>query len=159
MSADLLFQITNTAVLPAWLLLAVRPGWRVSQVVAFGVAVPLLALTYTVLLASLLATGGMNENPDFSTLDGVMGLFSDRYGFVAAWTHYLAFDLFVGAWIARDAAAIGISRWWLLPALFFTLMAGPFGLLIYLVIRQVRLKKPVPAPLPFERATQEYAYP
>jgi hypothetical protein len=149
MSADLLFQITNTSVLPVWVLLALRPGWRWSQAAAFGVAVPLLALVYALLLVSLMISGSMAESPDFTTLGGVMGLFSDRYGFVAAWTHYLAFDLFVGAWVARDAAALGIGRLVIIPALFFTLMAGPLGLLIYLILRQVRLKTLLPEPQPF----------
>ncbi|MCQ8184937.1 ABA4-like family protein [Parvularcula maris] len=157
MSADLLFQITNTGVLPVWLLLAVRPGWRWSQIAAFGVAVPLLALTYAAVLISLMASGGMAENPDFGSIDGVQALFSDRYGFVAAWTHYLAFDLFVGAWIARDGSTLGLPRLILVPALFFTLMAGPFGLLIYLVFRQVKLRSALAEPLPF--ANKERAHP
>jgi hypothetical protein len=156
MSADLLFQLTNTAVLPAWLLLAVRPGWRWSQMAAFGITVPLLALVYTGLLVSLVAGGGMAENPDFSTIDGVQALFSNRYGFVAAWVHYLAFDLFVGAWIARDSHALSIPRLAVIPLLFLTLMAGPFGLLVYLLIRQARKRRPLAEPLAFDRPTKAH---
>ena len=61
-------------------------------------------------------------------------------GIVLGWTHYLAFDLFVGLWIARDADAKGFSRLVQLPILFFTLMAGPIGLLLWLVIRERRAR-------------------
>jgi hypothetical protein len=60
----------------------------------------------------------------------------------------LAFDLFVGIWIARNADAHKISRWLQAPILFFTLMAGPIGLLLYLLLRQIKGEKPNNAVLP-----------
>ena len=53
------------------------------------------------------------------------------------WIHYLAFDLFVGAWEVRDAQARGIHHLLVIPCLFLTLMAGPGGLLLYWAIRIV----------------------
>ena len=47
--------------------------------------------------------------------------------------HYLAFDLFVGLWIAGRADEIGMSRWLQAPILFTTFMFGPAGLLIFAV--------------------------
>ena len=61
-------------------------------------------------------------------------------GIVLGWTHYLAFDLFVGLWIARDADAKGFSRLVQLPILVLTLMAGPSGLLIWLLVRERRAR-------------------
>jgi len=55
--------------------------------------------------------------------------------FTAGWIHYLAFDLMVGLFIVTDAARLGIAHWWLLPALFLTLMFGPAGLLLYFATR------------------------
>jgi len=146
--ADLLFQVVNTGVLPAWLLLIVLPRWRYTQTVAFGVTVPLLALVYATLLARLVVAGSF-DMPDFSTLDGVMGLFGDRYGFVAAWTHYLAFDLFVGAWITRDARANTVPHLLVVVPLLLTFLAGPLGLLLYLVLRQARRGELLAEPSPF----------
>jgi len=56
---------------------------------------------------------------------------------VAIHSNYLLFDLFVGAWIARDAKRRGFSHALLIPCLFFTFMAGPFGLLLYVLFRKV----------------------
>lgn len=152
MSADLLFQIINTGVLPAWLLLVLAPRWRYTQTIAFGVVIPILAVVYTTLLVRLTTAGGGFEAPDFSTLDAVMGLMSDRYGFVAGWAHYLAFDLFVGAWIVRDSAVNRVPHLLVIVPLFFTLMAGPMGLLIYLVMRQIRRRAFLAEPTPFAGA-------
>ena len=57
-------------------------------------------------------------------------------GVTAGWTHYLAFDLFVGLWIARDGDAKGISRLVQAPVLLATFMAGPLGLLVWLILRE-----------------------
>ena len=73
---------------------------------------------------------------DFTTLDGVMALFDSRGGAMIGWIHYLAFDLFVGIWTARNADRRGIHRLVQGPILFFIFMLGPLGLTLYLVTRQ-----------------------
>lgn len=62
---------------------------------------------------------------------GVQHLFTMPEVALAGWLHYLAFDLWVGLWIARHADALGISRWLQAPVLFATFMFGPIGLLLY----------------------------
>ncbi|MBW2391428.1 MAG: DUF4281 domain-containing protein, partial [Deltaproteobacteria bacterium] len=73
----------------------------------------------------------------FGTLGGVMTLFSSPYFTLVGWVHYLAFDLFIGAWEVRDARRRSIPHGFVLPCLFLTLMVGPVGLLAYLVLRWV----------------------
>lgn len=153
MSADQLFQIANMSVLPAWLLLVILPRWRFTQLVAFGVIIPVLGLLYLSLMVGVTTAGGSFEAPDFSTLDSVMALLSNEYGFVAGWVHYLAFDLFVGAWIVRDAQTNRVPHLLIILPLFFTLMAGPAGLLLYLVMRQVARRELIAEPSPFAAKT------
>ena len=62
---------------------------------------------------------------------------SEPLGFLAGWTHYLAFDLFIGAWILREAARLDLEP---RPYLFLTLLAGPLGLMAFLVRRSLRLR-------------------
>jgi ABA4-like protein len=57
---------------------------------------------------------------------------------LAGWTHYLAFDLFIGGWEVRDAQARGIPHLLVVPALVLTFLFGPAGLLLYLAIRSWR---------------------
>jgi hypothetical protein len=54
---------------------------------------------------------------------------------LAGWIHYLAFDLFVGAWEVRDAQRQGIHHLLVIPCLLATLMAGPAGLALYWLLR------------------------
>jgi hypothetical protein len=92
----------------------------------------LLAVVYVVLLAATLpgAEGG------FSSLAGVSALFDDPWALLAGWTHYLAFDLFIGGWEVRDARQRGVRHLFVVPALVLTFLVGPAGLLLYLAIRQ-----------------------
>jgi hypothetical protein len=84
---------------------------------------------------------GLIPNPggggaDFSTIAGVRSIFASDAGVAIGWTHYLAFDLFVGLWIARDGDAKGMSRFIQAPVLLATFIAGPLGLLIWLALRE-----------------------
>jgi hypothetical protein len=61
---------------------------------------------------------------------------------LGGWIHYLVFDLFIGAWIVRDAKRQSINHWITAPFLFATLMIGPAGLMSYLLLR-LALKRTV----------------
>ncbi|MFT5442720.1 MAG: hypothetical protein ACI8W3_001764 [Myxococcota bacterium] len=137
MSLDLLFLICNYGVIPAWLLLALAPKSAITQQVVHRIWIPmLLGLVYL----SLFVTGpAAPEGGDFFSLAGVMTLFTNPQMMLVGWVHYLAFDLFVGAWEVRDAQRRGISHLWVVPCLFFTLMLGPIGFLAYLTLRLVLL--------------------
>ena len=74
----------------------------------------------------------------FNSLDGVMGLLRTREAFLAGWVHYLAFDLFTGAWEAETAPRARVPHAVLLICLFLTFMAGPVGLLSYLLVKATR---------------------
>ena len=131
MSAEQLFPLCNLSVLPAWLLLAVAPRWKWTHFVS-PVVIPLaLALAYL----SLLVAQWSSLEGSFRSLSGVATLFENPYALLAGWIHYLAFDLFIGSWQVRDAERHDIPHWFVLPGLFFTLMFGPIGLLLYFGIR------------------------
>jgi len=139
--AETLFSGASTAALAGWLLLAVA-GFldrRLPLVVAARLVAAAIAGLYVALLVRGLVAGpGLPEGAGFSTLAGVEALFSRREAILGGWVHFLAFDLFVGSFEAEDARRRGISGWLLLPCLFLTLMAGPAGLLLYLLIAATR---------------------
>ena len=135
LSPDALFGAANTLAAVGWLLLAVAPatgGWAPALRRISGMALPLVfTVAYVVLLALNWGPGG------FSSLAQVEELFKVRELLLAGWLHYLAFDLFVGGWIAERAARLQIPFWLLLPILALTFMFGPAGLLAYALLRAV----------------------
>ena len=126
-----LFSLSGAVALPCWLLLLVAPRWRWSQLLATFVAPLLIAALYILLLASHRLPPGSG----FSSLSQVSVLFRSPFALLAGWIHYTAFDLFTGAWQARDAQRVGISPWLTAPCLLLTLFFGPAGLALYLLLK------------------------
>lgn len=134
MQAETIFSIANTLALVSWLLLAILPRFRVTRAVVLTGTVPLLlSAAYLVIIVMFFGT----SEGSFSSLAGVMQLFTNPWTVLAGWLHYLAFDLFVGAWEVRDAEKHGVPHLLVIPFLFFTFMLGPIGYLMYVAIRGV----------------------
>ena len=139
---DTIFGYANLYALLCWVVLAFAPKREKIVPYLFYAGSGILALIYAVLVVSLMtgmisdggAPGGPSAN--FTTLAGIMAIFDTPGGATIGWIHYLAFDLFVGIWAARNADRCGVNRIIQLPILFFILMAGPLGLVLYLILRQ-----------------------
>ena len=149
MNWDLLFSLTNAVAMLGWLALAILPRKPLTLSAVLYLGVGLLCLAYASLF--VLSVGQWIDpvrvagtaEPDLLdySIAGLRPLFMSDGGIVIGWTHYLAFDLFVGLWIARDADAKGVGRLTQLPFLFVTLMAGPIGLLSWLLFREIRSRR------------------
>ncbi|MEQ8410981.1 MAG: ABA4-like family protein [Erythrobacter sp.] len=139
-----LFNAVNLIALIAWAALILLPRWPavLSGVLYLGVG--LLCLIYAVAMIGVVS--GAIPNPegggaDFTTIEGVQAIFATQAGVTIGWTHYLAFDLFVGLWVARDADAKAVSRLVQAPILLATFIAGPLGLLVWLIVREPAARK------------------
>lgn len=131
MEAAEIFRIVSTAVLPGWLLLILVPRWRFTMPVA-AVGLPLaLAVVYAVVLGRHWGEG----QGGFGSLKEVGMLFANPFALLAGWVHYLAFDLFIGAWEVRDAQKHQVPHLAVVPCLLLTFLFGPAGLLLYFVLR------------------------
>lgn len=133
MTPERLFAITNTTAICCWILLAIWPQRRLVHHVLASRVLPAL---FAVLYIAIVAVHFASAEGGFSSLAGVQMLFRNPWMLLAGWLHYLAFDLWVGAWEARDATARAVPRWLLVPCLFLTLMFGPTGWLAYMLVRQ-----------------------
>jgi len=142
---DTVFSGANLFAAIAWAILILLPRRDWSMRALLLGAVGLLSLLYAVLIIGFLSGGiiagpGNGEPGNFSTIAGVQALFSSDGGLVLGWVHYLAFDLFVGLWIAREADERGVSRFIQAPILLATFLAGPLGLTIWLILRETFAK-------------------
>ncbi len=138
-SADDMYLALNYGVMPFWALIIFLPHLKITDMVVHSVFAPIfLGVTYTWLLANVM--GGVIPMPDgagFASLDALMKTFSVKEAVVAGWAHYIVFDLFVGAWIARDAQRVGINPFIVAVPLLLTFVVGPIGLLTYLMLRGI----------------------
>ena len=137
MSLETIFSLCSGLAMIGWLGLVVVPKSEVTRHLYPSVLTPvMLGLVYTYLMVSF--QGEAPAEGGFGTLEAVKALFGVDALLLAGWIHYLAFDLFVGAWIVRDSQTHQINHFLILPCLFFTLMAGPLGLMLYLGLRALR---------------------
>lgn len=115
--------------------MVVAPRWSVTRrvVEACTPVHAALGVTYAAFLARGVLLG--EERVSFADGESVARGLANPDGMLAAWTHYLTFDLFVGQWIWRTAVDEGIKA---RLALLLTWWAGPAGLTLFLWQRRRR---------------------
>lgn len=137
---ETIFQLSSLLVMPFWLLMILLPHWRrTKRIMASLWTVVAAALLYAILVAPhfvLLLSKFLN--PTLETISALLG--QPEFALVG-WVHFLAFDLFVGRWAYLDSREHGLSVWIVSPILFFVLMFGPLGLLLYLATRRLLLRR------------------
>ena len=129
---DVIFSLGNQAALLGWVILILAPRRLIPVLWVPGLAIPfLLGLAYAALMMlNFSASGG-----GYDSIESVRTLMQNDAVLTAGWLHYLAFDLFVGAWIAREADVLGIPRLIQAVLLLATFMFGPVGLVLFLLTR------------------------
>jgi hypothetical protein len=133
MSAEFVFSLANPFALLGWAILVFsvfrKNDWLRDTIAGFWWP---LALSLLYFLLILLFFG--KADGGFDTLANVKMLFTSDWAALAGWVHYLAFDLFIGAWIARQVMTRGMNRLWLVPLLPAAFLFGPIGLVGYAAI-------------------------
>src|SRR5262245_32480108 len=140
MNLDAMFQLCTTAALAGWIMLLASPVAPTLADRVSGLLIPmLLAVAYSGLVLAFWsrAEGGFNDLPN------VMRLFTQPEIALAGWIHYLAFDLFVGAWEVRTARAEHIPFIIVTPCLLLTFLFGPAGYLAFTGLKVARAMTPL----------------
>ena len=129
-----LFSLTFTVAAPFWALMIVLPHWSWTKRIIGSplIVVPPLLIYAVLVLGSLTEVLPAVASP---TLGGVRELLGTADGAAAGWAHMIAFDLFVGRWSYLDSRARGIPALVMAPVLLLTILLGPLGLLVYLLVR------------------------
>ena len=82
-----LFQICNTVVLPAWLLLIFAPRWKWTPRIVLSGIVIFLCIIYAMGLTEAIEKGGLDLT-SFGSLPNVMELFTEASAVLIGWAHY-----------------------------------------------------------------------
>ncbi len=138
MPVDALFSLANGAALLAWVALIAGPRHPALLATLRHGVIGALSLLYAVLISVFFFRA---EGAGFFSLPEVQAIFTLPEAALAAWVHYLAFDLFVGLWIADQADRRGLNRIVQAPVLVTTFMFGPAG---YLLFQALLVWRPVP---------------
>ena len=133
---DTLFSLSNILTMPFWLLMILLPTWRWTERLMQSVwTVAPAALAYVILvLPGMLSLLPLLANPQLGTIAALLGT---PAGATIGWIHFLAFDLFVGRWAYLDSRQRRLHPVLASITLFFILMFGPLGFILYLITRSL----------------------
>lgn len=133
---ETVFSFATFIAMFGWILLVVVPADPRAKLLT-AIIIP-LTLSAIYLAYIFLHMGGAPGG--FGSLAEVKLLFGTDELLLAGWIHYLAFDLFIGAWESRDSQRLGIPRLVMVPCYLMTFMLGPIGLLFYFAIRTAKTR-------------------
>lgn len=133
MNLELVFSVSGVLSMAGWLLLLafpLIPEW--SNRIA-GLIIPLVLSAGYIALVVLFSSGAEGG---YGSLADVSTLFSRPEALLAAWVHFLAFDLLIGNWMCKTARAENIKYYLVLPCLPLTFLFGPAGFVLFSLVRQ-----------------------
>lgn len=138
MSFETVFLFIHLPTFAGWALLFLKPNARITIWLVHSGLIPLfMGGIYGMLLFSGIFLGHSDPDAGMSSIAGVSALFSHPVGVLTGWSHFIVFDLFVGAWIARDAHRHGLNHLGTLPSLLLSMVFGPLGLVWHIIRRLV----------------------
>lgn len=137
---EAMFGWASQAAMLGWLILILLPRRWPALLFVPRFLIPFgLSMLYAGLIFAHIYTV---DGGGFGSLAQVKTLFGKDELLLAGWVHYLAFDLFVGGWIAVEADRLGMARIFQAPLLLATFMFGPVGLALFMVMRAGYFRKP-----------------
>ncbi len=128
-----LFQAINMAVLPLWAAMILAPNSAITKRIMSHSDKLLAGFSLAYAAQMGLTIAGADTRPDFGNVAALRENMGKPDGFLVGWTHFLAFDLFVGRWIWQTAQEEGRSA---RVATFLTFLTGPAGLGVFAAQRR-----------------------
>jgi|SRR5947209_262700 len=124
------YAVINACSAPVWLAMILAPRAALTRRLVDQASWLFIGLgvSYDALLVA--GTARLGRPIDFRDGDAVRTALATPDLFLAGWSHYIAFDLFVGRWIWQDAME---RRRPARLALLLTWLAGPAGLSLHLL--------------------------
>jgi len=114
------------------------PNHALTQFFVNSVIIPLIltsAYVYIIYKTILLDISIFNIFKLYLSLDELYSIFSTESFLLIFWLHFLALNIFIGSWLARDSIKYNIPRAITFFSLILVYFCGPAGLVFYWIIR------------------------
>ena len=135
---EMIYLWLNLGILPFWFILLFFPTSGLSKYVVRSI-IPFIIFSFVyAYLLYYFFLSDMDFKNNFTLylgLNELMELFSEREFLIIFWCHFLAINLFCGAWIVNDSLKFSISKFLVFFPLLITYFVGPIGLFLYWLIR------------------------
>ena len=137
-SIEMIYLWLNIGVLPFWFILIFFPQSNICRYLVTSIFPYLVFGLVYIYLLFLFYKADYNFLNNFNLylgLNELKNLFEDNSFLIAFWLHFLAINLFCGAWIVKDSQKFIISKIIVFFPLIITYFIGPIGLFVYWIIR------------------------
>jgi hypothetical protein len=135
---EMIYLWLNIGVLPFWFVLMFFPQSNICKYLVTSIFPYLVFGLVYIYLLFLFYKADYNFLNNFNLylgLNELKNLFEDNSFLIAFWLHFLAINLFCGAWIVKDSQKFIISKTIVFFPLIITYFIGPIGLFVYWIIR------------------------
>ena len=129
---------TNLGILPFWVMLLTIPNSKITQIFVNSIILPLIlsaCYLYIIYQAVLLDEPLFDIFKLYLSLDDLYTIFATESFLIIFWIHFIALNLFLGSWMARDGVKYNMSRSLVFFPLLLVYFVGPVGLVVYWFIR------------------------
>ena len=135
---EMIYLWLNLGVLPFWIIMLFFPTSGISKFVVRSIF-PFMIFSFVyIYFLYYFFTNGFDFKSNFNLylgLDEVVNLFSNKGFVIMFWCHFLAINLFCGAWMVHDSIKFSMSKIFVFFPLLITYFIGPFGLFLYWLVR------------------------
>ena len=141
---EMIYLWVNLGVLPFWLILFFFPQSKICKIFTtsiFPIFIFSLIYLHLIYLISGYDYNFLNNFRLYLGMKELSNLFSDNSFLILFWIHFLAINLFCGAWIVNDYQKYNISKILMFFPILITYFIGPLGIFVYWIIRIFYAKK------------------
>ena len=141
---EMIYLWVNLGVLPFWLILFFFPQSKICKIFTtsiFPIFIFSLIYLYMIYLIFRYDYDFLNNFRLYLGMKELSNLFSDNSFLILFWIHFLAVNLFCGAWIVNDYQKYNISKILMFFPILITYFIGPLGIFVYWIIRIFYAKK------------------
>ena len=141
---EMIYLWVNLGVLPFWLILFFFPQSKICKIFTtsiFPIFIFSLIYLYIIYLIFRYDYDFLNNFRLYLGMKELSNLFSDNSFLILFWIHFLAINLFCGAWIVNDYQKYNISKILMFFPILITYFIAPLGIFVYWIIRIFYAKK------------------
>jgi hypothetical protein len=135
---------SNIGILPFWLMLAIIPNSKITQILINSIVLPLILSTayiYIFYQGIFMQESILSIFTLYLSLDNLYTIFASENFLLLFWIHFVTLNLFLGTWVSRDSVKYQVVSTVRLISLILIYFTGPLGLVFYWFIRIFFSKK------------------
>ena len=143
-SIEMIYLWLNFGVLPFWFILIFFPQSKICKIFTTSIF-PIIIfsgvysyLIYTIFIDDYDFLKNFSLYISFANL---LNLFENSYFLILFWIHFLALNLFCGAWMVNDCQKFNMPKILMFFPLIITYFVGPIGIVLYWFLRIFFAKK------------------